>query len=531
MQPRQARQMIDGIAPTDRYRATWRKLSRILTLVIGAASPAFAAEIYAENGFAVRWDNTLRYTAAFRLSPRYPAPDPNTDDGDRNFAPGLISNRLDLVSILDVTHGDYGFHASGVAWFDTVYHTKTANDSPGTYNGENIPNTQFPRATRDLQGQYANLEEAFGFGNFDVDGMPLSVRLGRQTLIWGESLFFAENSIAAALAPVDEIRNAGAPGSYSRAMFLPVTQALVTLQPAENLSISVTYQLEWRKSRLPGVGSYFSYYDFFDAGGTRLLLSPTYELYRAKDKHPPSQGQFGIALHASLGDVDIGLYGLRYHAKSPQVWLQRATQTYQLFYPEGIELYGLSFSTYLGDNSIAGEISARRNMPLVSLSPVSQYWSIANSYLAAGGVAKGDTLHMQLSGATQFGPDALWDSAELSAEAAANSRLSVTANPAALDTKRDRFALSLRGLFEPRYFQVLPNLDISVPLGIGYNAVGRSSVLESQYDGAGDLEIGITGTYLATWKAGITFTTYLGSPYRQPFADRDFIQFTLERTF
>ncbi len=533
MQPRQARQMIDGTAPTDRSSATWRKLSRILTLVIGVASPACAGEIYSDEGFTVRWDNTLRYTAAFRVAPRNPVitAGPNSDDGDRNFAPGLISNRLDLVSILDVTHGDYGFHASGAGWFDTVYHAKTANNSPSTYNAASVPNTQFPRATRDLQGQYANLEEAFGFGNFEVDGMPLSVRLGRQTLIWGESLFFAENSIAAALAPVDEIRNAGAPGSYSRAVFLPVTQALVTLQPAENLSISVTYQFEWRKSRLPAVGSYFSYYDFFDAGGERLLVSPGYALNRAKDRHPASQGQFGLALQTSLGDVDVGLYALRYHAKDPQVWLRLATQTYQLFYPSGIELYGLSFSTYLGDNSIAGEISARRNMPLVSLTPVSQYWSIDDGYLTGGGVAKGDTLHMQFSGAAQFGPDGLWDSAELSAEVAANDRLSITANPAAFDTKRDRFALSLRALFEPHYFQVIPNLDISVPFGVGYDAIGRSSVLESQYGGAGDLEIGINGTYRAVWKAGITLTTYLGSPYRQPFADRDFVLFTLERTF
>lgn len=531
MRPRQARQMIDGIALTDRSSATRRLLPRVLALVVWVASPACAGEIYSDDGFVIRWDNTLRYTAAFRVAPRDPAVGPNSDDGDLNFAPGLISNRLDLISILDVTQGDIGFHASGVAWYDTVYHAGTANHSPDTYNAASVPNTQFPRATRNLHGQYANLEEAFGFGNFALDGMPLSVRIGRQTLIWGESLFFAENGIAAALAPVDEIRSADAPGSYSREVFLPVAQAVFSFQPRENLSLSFTYQFEWRKSRLPGVGSYFSYYDSFDVGGERLLVWPSYVLYRAKDKHPPSQGQFGAALHTSLGDVDIGLYALRYSAKTPQVWLRHATRTYQLYYPSGIELYGLSFSTYLGDSSIAGEVSARRNMPLVSLSPVSQYWNSDDAYPTAGGVAKGDTLHVQLSSTTQYGPDGLWDSADLGIEAAANERLAITSNPAAFDPSRDRFALSLRALFEPRYFQVFPNLDISVPFGVGYNAVGRSSVLEAQYNGAGDIEVGITGAYRAMWRAGITFTSYFGSPYRQPFADRDFIQFTLERSF
>jgi Protein of unknown function (DUF1302) len=525
--------MLDGMNPTGHYCATRRKLWCAVAIVLCAASPACAAELYSGNGMIVRWDNTLTYSAAFRVAPRDAAilSEPNSDDGDRNFAPGLISNRIDLASALDVTGGDVGLHADAVAWYDTVYHARTDNSSPGTYNAVSVPATQFPRATRNLLGQYANLEEAFVFGDFEADGMPLSVRIGRQTVIWGESLFFAENSIAAALAPVDEIRTAGAPGSYSKEVFLPVAQAAFTLQPAENLSLSFTYQFEWRKSRLPGVGSYFSYYDFYDTGGERLFLDSGYALHRAKDRHPPSGGQFGVSLHASLGDFDIGLYALRYHAKEPQIWLRPASGTYQLFYPSGIELYGLSFATYLGDSSFSGEISARRNMPLVSRSPVSQYWSADDYDPTAGGYAAGDTLHAQVSSTTEFGPAALWDSAEFGTEVAANGRLAVTANPAALDPHRDRFALSLRALFEPRYFQVLPNLDLGVPIGVGYNAIGRSSVLESQYAGSGDFEIGLDGTYRTVWKAGISVTAFLGSAYHQPFADRDFVRLTLERSF
>ncbi len=52
-----------------------------------------AADLYSGDGFDLRWDNTLRYSAAARLG----SADPmllsrlNADDGDRNFAPGLIS--------------------------------------------------------------------------------------------------------------------------------------------------------------------------------------------------------------------------------------------------------------------------------------------------------------------------------------------------------------------------------------------------------------------------------------------------------
>jgi hypothetical protein len=519
-----------------------RRAVCFVMVLLGVACPARAAEIFENGGTVVRWDNTLRYSMAFRLMPRDPAiiADPNHDDGDRNFAPGLISNRIDLVSVLDIGHGDYGFHASGDGWYDSVYFAHTANDSPATYNPFSVPNTQFPRAVRNLHGRYASLEDAFAYGSFDIDGMPLSLRVGRQNVLWGESLFFAENAIAAAQAPLDAIRDVSAPGSYSKEVFLPVTQIALSLQPRPDFSINVYYQLEWRKSRQSGVGSYFSYYDAFDAGGERLILAPGEYLYRIKDKHPPSGGQFGVALRTTVDDVDLGFYAIRFHAKEPQIWLWPGLDAYssigkegeyQLFYPSGIELYGVSFSTYVGDSSLAGEFSARRHMPLVSLSPVTQYWTPEPVYPKFGGYAAGDTLHGQVSSIADFGPAQLWDSAELSAEVAANYRLSITANEHAFDTSRDRFALSFRALFEPRYFQVLPNLDISVPLGIGYNAIGRSSIEDTQYFGSGDVEFGVAGTYRSEWRASLTLTSYFGSAKRQPISDRDFLLISIERTF
>ena len=40
--------------------------------------------------------------------------------------------------------------------------------------------------------------------------------------------------------------------------------------------------------------------------------------------------------------------------------------TYDLVFPQAIELYGASASGYIGSASVAAEISGRRNMPLVS---------------------------------------------------------------------------------------------------------------------------------------------------------------------
>jgi len=530
--------MMERMKPPNR-RAT--RCLAVLAAFASIAAGAQGAELYADGDWMVRWDNTLRYSLAFRLMPRDAAVigDANSDDGDRDFAPGLISNRLDLVSILDVTHGDGGVHLSGAGWYDTVYHAHTDNASPATANAFSVPDTQFPRATRDLMGQYADLEEAYAFANFDLGGMPLTLRAGRQSVLWGESLFFAENAIAAAQAPIDGIRDESAPGSYSKEVFLPVAQAAFTLQPLPSLALSGYYQLEWRKDREPAVGSYFSYYDGFDVGGERLILSPGSYLYRIKDKHPPAGGQFGISLRAGVGDVDFGLYVLRFHAKQPAIWLWPGRNAdaaigkageYQLFYPKGIDLIGLSFSTYLGDSTVAGEISARQHMPLVSLSPAMEYWAPGPVYRRSGGTAEGDTLHAQLSSETEFAPQRLWDGAALSVEVAANDLMAVTGDKAALDRTRDRFALSLRAQFEPRWFEVLPHLDISVPVSLGCNALGRSSVIDTQYAGSGDVEVGVAASWRSEWRASLTLTSYFGSPYRQPLADRDFVLVSVERT-
>src|SRR6202049_389050 len=218
-----------------------------------AGSPCRAGVLYATDGLDVRWDNTLRYSAGFRLNPPNSAllSNPNSDDGDRNFATGLVLNRLDLLSVLNVSKDEFGIQVSVDGWYDTVYDAHTANNSPATYNPISVPNTKFPRAVRNLDGHYAELGDIFGYANFGIGGIPVSMRAGRQTLLWGESLFFDENSIAAAQAPVDYIKNVGTPQAYSNNVFLPVNQLSVTVQPRSNIALAAYYQFEWRGHRLP----------------------------------------------------------------------------------------------------------------------------------------------------------------------------------------------------------------------------------------------------------------------------------------
>jgi hypothetical protein len=545
--------------------------------------PVRADEIYQSDGLDIRWDNTLRYTAAFRLDPYSSAlvANPNADDGDRDFAPGPVSNRFDLLSEFDISGGDYGIHASGAAWYDTVYHQRDANDSAATSNPISVPHNAFTRAVQTLDGKDAELLDAFFYGSFDADGIPVTFRVGRHTLLWGESLFFAQNGIAAGQAPVDENKALSEPDAEAKEIFLPVGQASLTVQPLANLALSFYYQFEWRPTRLPGVGSYFSDADILDAGGERLIVQPGEYLYRGADRTAPNSGQYGAALHLTWGEVDYGLYALRYNAKEPEVLIQPGYTTgpdgaititdpsivnfpvgrvgnYTLMWPTGIDIYGASFSFYAGDAAIAGEISARRNMPLVgSLSAIpgaAGSGDYGGGGYGGGGYAsprapqqaadtpftlvlpqldypRGDTLHAQLSAVTTVERIGIWDSADLSAEIAMNDVLDVTSAAYALDPTRDRFAAATRAVFAPNYFQVLPSLDMSLPIGLGMGLIGRSSVEASQNAGAGDIEAGIDFTFRTVWQAGLTFTHFVGSPQRQPFADRDFISLNVQRTF
>lgn len=518
--------------------AGWQLCVAILTCF--ACSPASAANLYQSNDLNVRWDNTLRYSAAFRVFSYDTAlvSDPNYDDGDRNFAPGVVSDRLDLLSELDASYNDMGLRVSVAGWYDTVYHQRNANDSPSTFNPVSVPHDKFTRAVARLHGADIQLGDAFLYDSLTVAGTPVSFKLGRYALSWGESLFFGENAIAGGQAPRDLIKELESPSGYAKDVFLPVWQTSVAVQAAENVTLSAYYQLQWRNDKIPGAGSYFSYADFLDDGGERYILGPHRDLNRASDIPGHDSGQFGFALQIGGEDFNYGFYALRFNSKEPEVYFRNygpseplpLNGSYQLVYPNGIEAYGASLSSYLGNSTVAGEISFRKHMPLVS-----QFINVALDQQADGDdhplYPIGDTLHGQVSSTTTFGRNLFWRRATLNVEVAANERLDISKNATALDPTRDPFALSLQATFAPQEFEVLPALDISLPIGFGYGIVGRSSVDSTQNAGAGNLEFGISATYRTNWQGSLSFTHFIGAPAHQPLADRDFVSLGIQRTF
>lgn len=543
----------------------------IAAAVLLQCGPAMALEFDTGNpDVRVRWDNTLKYSAAARVEGRSNslvtddfASNRNTinlDDGDRNFGKGIISNRLDLLSEFDLSYKNkYGIRVSGAAWYDAVYNGRNDNNAPGRVNHTSRPFDDFTNDTRDLHGRKAEILDAFVFANGEIGDRPGNLRLGKHTLLYGETLFFGANGIANAQAPVDYIKLLSVPNSQFKEIILPVNQISGQIQLTDALTFGGYYQFEFRESRLPAVGSYFSTVDVLGEGAENFLFAPGVSAAKAPDRKASDSGQFGLQLRWRLDELDteFGFYAVRYHDKLPQAYLRPLglpapfglgapfPLNFQRVYPEAIRSYGMSFSTSVGDFNVAGEASVRRNTPLVSgpqvdLSPDGSA-GIGNKAL----YAVGNSAHLNLSTVYLLKPGPLWQGGSFLGEIAWNRRTAITDNKAALDPNTSRDAWGLRFVFEPSWFQVLPQLDISMPLGVGYNPKGNSSVVQ-QFNGGtrkgGDISIGLKGTYQQTWRFGLNYTHFFGSAdgalgadghltFKQSLGDRDFVSFSLQTTF
>lgn len=120
----------------------------------------------------------------------------------------------------------------------------------------------------------------------------------------------------------------------------------------------------------------------------------------------------------------------------------------------------------------------------------------------------------------------------MSAEIGAVRRTHIDKNPTAIAPSQDASAWGISVRFSPSYYQVLPNLDINVPISVTYNPRGKSPVTTTfSGDKAGTFTIGLEAEYLKQWRASLLLTNYIGGEDVQSLSDRRFISLSLQRTF
>jgi hypothetical protein len=432
-------------------------------------------------------------------------------------------------------------------------------------------------------GRKVELLDAFGWTKGDIGEMAYTVRVGRHTLLYGETLFYGGNGIANAQGPSDVVKLLNVPSSQFKEILRPVGQVSGTLQVNSDLSLSGYYQFQWEESRIPPAGSYLSSADFVGDGSDRLIVGGPIipgggaaAFWRGGDIEASDQGQGGFALRYSPpnSNYNFGLYAAVYHEKGPALYLvpnpapTLADLTagnigqLRLVFPENIKTFGFSVTSSIGQLNWAAEMSWRIDAPLNSDPQLDVTGTADNDDNPL--YAIGDTMHANLNGIYVMPPTRFWEGGSILGEVAWNYVMDCTENcdPAlangfsetgALDPNTTDHGVIFRLIVTPSYFQVIPGLDVDVPINLGYNLYGRSGAVgigPFTQEHAGDIGIGLDTKYRQVWQIGLNYTHYFGAgdtlavpnsrflpgpaeflSFGQTLKDRDFISFNIRRTF
>jgi hypothetical protein len=516
-----------------------------------------------------RWDNTVRYSLTQRVKGQNSQllADPNIDDGNRNFDVGIVGNRLDLLSELDFSYRkSYGFRVSGAGWYDQRYHEHLDNTSPNTSNHlvNGQPAVGLSNKTKRLfRGPNGELLDAFAFANLAPGEMPVNLKVGRHTVIWGESLFASGGvqGISYGQAPIDVGKALTLPGVEIKELFRPLNQVSVQFQPVSQLTFAAQYFLQWEPYRMPGAGSYLGFADPIWTGGESILTPPPPVglgiVRNGGDIEPDQARDWGVMARwspPSLGGT-LGLYYRNFSDKVGQLHISPVTGTYNFSFASDIDLYGISFAEQLGGASIGMEINYRTNMPLVSEAAIIGPFpgATSSSLPGTGGTfgARGKTLHAVVNAAQVVSKTPVFDSAVVVTEFVWDRWLSVTQG-AELFKGRDSYTADdrvtkdhLAGtvVFTPTWYQVISGVDLSMPMSVSVGLLGTSAVMaESNNKNAGQYGIGFSADILQRYKVDLTYAGFFGSftstpagvVANSPFGtlkDRDMITLTLKTTF
>ncbi|MES2260217.1 MAG: DUF1302 domain-containing protein [Pseudomonadota bacterium] len=343
-----------------------------------AAGVAQGGEIETGNpDLAIRFDNTIKYNYANRIEKQNEnlLKSVNSDDGDRNFGRGTVSNRVDLLSEFDVVfRKQLGLRVSAAAWIDHAY-SSLDNDNVATSNhfvGGKPALGMSDYAQRYHKGLSGEVLDAFVFSSFEIGDMPVNVKLGQHTLYWGESLISPIHGVNFGQSAIDLIKGYSVPGSEAKELFLPRQAISTQFSPTAELSFAAQYFFNWKPGRLPESGSFLGFYDYAFQGGESFNLSglglPS--AVRIDDRKPSRQGDFGVAARWSPAWLD-GTVGAYYR------------QTSDLLPQANLRLAGLPAPLF-GQSHPSVAINAK---------------AASDAVLAAGGTAAGAAAAAQQAGA------------------------------------------------------------------------------------------------------------------------------------
>lgn len=250
-----------------------------------------------------------------------------TDDGTLNFKGGeTFSQVFKGFTEFNLSKDNYGFFARSKFWYDYELdkgdrpHGNSAN---GYAAGEPLSDEGFSDFAK-----FSGIEllDAYAYVTFDWGNVPINLRLGRQVVNWGESIFIQGGLNAINPIDVSAVRR---PGVELKEALLPVGMFYAQAGLTENLSIEGFYQYEWEKTQIDGCGTLFSTSDFVADGCNWVTVGPNditslqagFAAKREADVEPDDGGQYGIALRYFVESIDteLGFYAMNIHSRLPNL--------------------------------------------------------------------------------------------------------------------------------------------------------------------------------------------------------------------
>lgn len=510
----------------------------------------------------------------------------NSDDGDLNFRRGdLFSEVVKAVSELDLRYQDrFGVFVRGRAFYDFEL------------KDDERRHRQISHAGLDEAGSSADLLDAFVYGSWTVNDRALNARLGRQVINWGEGLFY-QNGIGAT-NPLD-INALRAPGSEVKEAYMPTFMAYASFELRDNLSVEGYWQpgKAWEASKIDPCGTYYSTLDVIGEGCNYLSVSPLQEavaggrafdnpamaqayadalapgglnnllkaylpttfIPRAQDIDADGAAQYGLALRwyvPELNDTELGFYYLRYNMQVPMLGLTVGRQVtlpvvgtvpdasssrYYAEYLEKRDLFGISFNTSIGGDSIfnglslAGELSYRPDTPIAL--GLNEYLPDAlfnPNGLPVGthldGYREKDMYQASLAAIYNFTGVLGADSATLFTELVA-SRVQ------GLESDVDYYeatstATGAQASLQLTYTNVLNLVNLVPSFGYQYSINGVAPQLTNGLDEeAQSWSAGIDAIYKESLTVGTRYVGYSGGGVSNKRSDRDFVSFNIKYSF
>ncbi|RRJ83536.1 DUF1302 domain-containing protein [Aestuariirhabdus litorea] len=507
-----------------------------------------------------------------------------TDDGKLNYKKGQrFSEVVKGIHDLELTYGDSGVFVRGKYWYDFEQRRET----------EFIQLSDKGKPALS-QSKGAELLDYYVWHNYELFDQPGTVRLGSQVVSWGESTFIQNSINSANPIDVSAFRKPGAEikeglmplemlyvqqglsDTLSLEAFYQFEWKPTTLDNCGTFFGTDTVT-EGCNDRM-----------------TVAVQSQGLKRAKDDEPSDDGQWGAAIRWYAEeLGETEFGAYFMNYHSRLPSLGFGESGDKadilgdpvfdalffsqYQVQYPEDIRLYGLSFATTLGQTAVSGEVSYRPNQPLTTntvdsllalVEPFTQLGVTGLPYSGEGfnayrrkevTQAQVTAIHFfdQVLGASRvslvaeaganwigglddpdkggerlgrhpvYGPGADKAGACLGLAAQFGSPAGDSKAQCHGDGYYSDFSWGYRARVSAKYNDVFAGINMTPSVAFSHDVDGWG---QNFNEGRKAVSVGLTGEYLNTYKASVSYTDFFGGDYNTS-TDRDFFAASVSASF